>query len=70
MDSCNHLADFSLLSEEIHVNRYLKAIVAVLGAAVTVGQTVWPGNHWQLAVTSGITALLVYLVPNTPKSGG
>jgi hypothetical protein len=70
MDRCSDLADFSLLSEEIHVNRYLKAIVAVLGAAVTVGQTVWPANHWQQAVTAGITAALVYLVPNSPKSGG
>jgi hypothetical protein len=52
------------------MNRYLKAIVAVIGAGVTVAQTVWPGNHWQVVVTSSITAILVYLVPNTPKSGG
>ncbi len=52
------------------MNKYLKAVIAVLGAAVTVGQTVWPANHWQQAVTAGITAILVYLVPNSPKSGG
>jgi len=52
------------------MNQYLKAIIAVLGAGVTTAQTVWPANHWQMVVTSGITALLVYLVPNSPKSGG
>lgn len=52
------------------MNKYLKAIVAVLGAGVTIAQTVWPANHWQEVVTASITAVLVYLVPNSPKSGG
>lgn len=51
------------------MNKYLKAVVAVIGAGVTVAQTVWPANHWQEAVTAVITAGLVYLVPNSPKSG-
>ena len=52
------------------MNKYLKTIVAVLGAGVTVTQTVWPSNDWSQVVTAGITAVLVYLVPNSPKSGG
>lgn len=70
MDGGSNLAYISFLPQEVHMNKYLKAVIAVLGAAVTVGQTVWPANHWQQAVTAGITAILVYLVPNSPKSGG
>jgi hypothetical protein len=46
---------------------YSKFIVALLGAAGTALETQFPGNHWSAGVISGITAVLVWLVPNTPK---
>lgn len=48
----------------LELGKYRKAIVAVLGATVTVLETVAPTNHWVQVITSGITAALVYLVPN------
>jgi len=51
---------------------YAKAIVAVIGAAVTAGLGLVPPDSttWQvLTVVAGIcTALGVYLVPNKPAS--
>ena len=46
--------------------KYLKFIIATLGAVVTVVQTVWPTSHWAVVVTTVVTAILVYL---TPRSG-
>lgn len=53
---------------EVDVNKYLKFIIAALGAAVTVVQTVWPTSHWAVVATTVATAILVYLTPNAPKS--
>jgi hypothetical protein len=50
------------------MKEYLKFIVATLGAVATVVQTVWPTSHWAIVVTTIITAALVYLAPNGPKS--
>lgn len=47
---------------------YLKAIVAVIGTIATVLQTQFPSDHWSQAVTAGITAVLVYITPNLPKT--
>jgi hypothetical protein len=50
------------------MGKYLKFIIAALGAVVTVVQTVWPAAHWSVVVTTVVTAILVYLTPNAPKS--
>lgn len=44
--------------------KYTKAIVGLIGTVATVLQTIWPHAQWSAAVTSLITAVLVYLVPN------
>jgi uncharacterized membrane protein len=50
------------------MSQYLKAIVAALGAVLT-GLAVYYGHTtWYPIVSSGISALLVYLVPNTTSS--
>jgi uncharacterized membrane protein YjjP (DUF1212 family) len=47
--------------------QYNKFIVAILGA-VSAGLTTWAnGAHWADTLIAGITAILVYLVPNAPK---
>lgn len=51
----------------VNLNPYLKAIVGVIGAIATGLQTAYPSSHWATTVTAGITAVLVYLVPNTPQ---
>ena len=49
------------------VAKYSKFIVAVLGA-VSVGLTTFEhGQPWVATVLSGISAVLVYLVPNASK---
>lgn len=50
------------------MQRYLKFIISALGAVVTVVQTVWPTSHWAVVVTTVVTAILVYITPNAPKS--
>jgi hypothetical protein len=49
------------------MGKYLKFVIAALGAVVTVTQTVWPTSHWTTVISSTATALLVYLAPNGPK---
>lgn len=47
---------------------YLKAIMAVIGTVVT-GLAVYYGNtDWYPIVTSALSALSVYLVPNASKA--
>jgi hypothetical protein len=46
---------------------YLKAVVAILGAALTSLATYYGGSHWYPIAVSVVTAISVYLVPNTPK---
>lgn len=46
---------------------YLKAVVGVLGAVLTSLAPYYGSAHWYPIVTSVVTAILVYLVPNTPK---
>jgi hypothetical protein len=49
------------------ITKYNKFIVAVLGA-VSVGLTSFEhGQPWVATVLSGISAVLVYLVPNASK---
>jgi hypothetical protein len=48
------------------MDKYLKFIVAVIGAIEIGLQTQWPNARWSESVTAGITALLVYFVPNNP----
>ena len=45
--------------------QYSKLLVAAAGAALTVVQTAYPTAHWTPAVTACLSAVLVYLVPNT-----
>jgi len=47
-----------------NLSRYRKAIVAVVGAALTVIPVAFPGASWAAPVIAGLTALAVYLVPN------
>lgn len=49
-------------------SQYLKAIVGVLGAVLAGLQQAFPGAHWVTLVTLGLTPVLVYLVPNAPRS--
>jgi hypothetical protein len=47
--------------------QYNKFIVALLGT-ISAGLTTWAnGAHWANTIIAGITALLVYLIPNVPK---
>lgn len=49
---------------------YAKAIAAIIGAAVTAALGIFPANTavWQVLtiVAAAVTAISVYLVPNTP----
>lgn len=45
--------------------KYSKFIVATFGAIGTALSTQYPGNHWTDAVIATITAVTVWLVPNT-----
>jgi hypothetical protein len=51
------------------ISQYLKAIVALIGAIATGLQTAFPSDHWASTVTATLSAVLVYLVPNTPAPG-
>lgn len=49
----------------------MKFVVALLGAAEIAATNIFPvasQPHWLTTVIAGITAVLVYLVPNTPKA--
>lgn len=46
---------------------YMKAIVGFLGAVLTSLAPYYGSAHWYPIVTSVVTAVLVYLVPNAPK---
>jgi len=52
-----------------NVGQYSKLLVAAAGAALTIVQTAYPQAQWAPAVTACLSALLVYLVPNTPPPG-
>lgn len=50
------------------IKPYAKAIIAIVGAAVTTGLVQFPDNHtvqqWGPILASIVTALSVYVVPN------
>ena len=48
------------------MNAYLKAIIAVLGAVLTSLAVYYGNSTWYPIVTTAVTALSVYLVPNLP----
>jgi hypothetical protein len=50
------------------IGSYSKFVVAALGAVAVTLQTAFPASVWTHAVTAGIAAVLVYIVPNTPVS--
>ena len=54
------------------MSRYAKAIVAILGAAVTSALTVWGPDtnvgRFLVIASAALTAAAVYQVPNTPAS--
>jgi hypothetical protein len=53
------------------LNNVMKFVVAILGAAEIAATNIWPATsqpHWLTTIIAGITAVMVYLVPNTPKS--
>lgn len=54
----------------MNVNSYLKFLVASLTAVGVALQTAYPADHWSQAIVAGVGAVLVYLVPNSPKGGG
>jgi hypothetical protein len=45
--------------------QYAKLLVAASGFIIILIQTIWPHAAWGVAVTSFVSALLVYLVPNS-----
>ena len=51
----------------MNINAYLKFIVAALAALAVALQTAYPGYAWSQAIVAGVGAILVYLVPNSPK---
>ncbi len=52
------------------MSKYLKAVMAVLGAVLTGLASYYGETHWYPIVVSAVTALSVYLVPNAPAIGG
>jgi hypothetical protein len=53
------------------LNNVMKFVVAVLGAAEIAATNLFPANaqpHWLTTVIAGVTAIMVYLVPNTPRN--
>ena len=50
----------------MNLNRYLKTVVAVVGALAVALQTQFPAAHWSTTVTAAVSAILVYITPNTP----
>lgn len=50
------------------MGKYNKAIVAMIGAVVTVLQTVFPAPHWSVVTVTILTAVLVWLTPNSGQS--
>ncbi len=47
------------------MTRYAKAMVAGLGAVAAALESAYPSWRWLPAVTAGLTAVGVYLAPNT-----
>lgn len=52
------------------LNPYLKAVVPAILAVLGVLGTVYGSLPWWAPVAAGVTALLTFLVPNTPKVTG
>ncbi len=54
------------------MSQYAKSIVAVLGAVITAVLAAFPENtdvqQWGPIVSAFLTAVSVYLVPNTPPA--
>lgn len=54
----------------INSGRYSKFLVAIVGAVATTITTYFPvTDHWTTIVTSALSAILVYFVPNTTVTG-
>jgi len=55
------------------MGKYAKAIVATLGAALAAAQTAIPmsdsAHGWVTVAIAALTALTVYLVPNSDSAG-
>lgn len=52
-----------------NLGKITKFIVAIAGTVTTALETQYPSSvHWLPAVTAAITAILVYVVPNTNMS--
>ena len=49
------------------MGRYAKAATAVGMGVITFLQNAYPHERWSLGVSLGLTAILVYLVPNFPQ---
>lgn len=50
------------------IGPYLKSIVGVLMSGLTAATPYYGSQHWFEIVTAGLTAVMVYLVPNTKGS--
>lgn len=57
-----------------NLSRYLKFIVAVIGAALTAAATAFPDSTWLDTwgpiISAVLTAAAVYAVPNSPAPAG
>lgn len=55
------------------ISRYLKAVVAIVGAVATWATAYFPGDaevaKWVGLALALVTAISVYAVPNTPPAG-
>lgn len=49
------------------MSKYRKAIVAALGAALTIIPAAFPAASWAAPVIAAASALAVYLTPNAGK---
>ena len=50
------------------MGRYAKAIVAIVLAGITAAQAIWVDNNVLTVLGAVVTAIGVYLVPNTPDA--
>lgn len=47
---------------------YMKAVIAILGTVLTSLAVYYGSTHWYPIVVSVVSAISVYLVPNTPAT--
>lgn len=56
---------------ELQFQRYMKFIVAIIGALITTALTLWTDGDvqkWLIIANAGITAIGVYQIPNSTRT--